>query len=340
MDARRSAVRQGRDLDSRTKAKHNREEVPQRHAPGRVGHSGYIGVLLLGLDARAADDRDACMGILDNIRSLAAGTLWLVRWGGLRRQLIRLEQRINELEQLIQEKTRSPGALQYFEDRVYSQNGEDGILRELFRRIGTDTRFFVEFGAHPDECNCARLAIEEGWSGLFMDMDDERYRGLCERFRDKPGVRCVQAKITSQNIEELLAAAEVPDELDLLSIDIDSNDYWVWNAIRRWRPRAVAIEYNAHFRPPIRWVMKENPDHRWDGSTYFGASLTSLAELGRQKGYRLVGTDSRGVNAFFVRDDLAEGHFAEQPVSYHYNPPRYGLHELGHPEGSGPFVEI
>jgi hypothetical protein len=123
----------------------------------------------------------------------------------------------------------------------------------------------------------------------------------------------------------------------LLSIDIDGNDYWVWAAVRRWRPRVVVIEYNAFHLPPKRWVMQEDDAYRWAGTTHFGASLASLTALAHDKGYELVATDSRGVNAFFVlRECVRPGLFLDPLLQYHFSP-------FGHPphrEASGPFVEV
>jgi hypothetical protein len=147
--------------------------------------------------------------------------------------------------------------------------------------------------------------------------------------------------VTSRNIEELLAAHQVPVDFDVLSIDIDGNDYWVWKAIQRWQPRLVVIEYNADYPPPVRWVMQENLDHRWNGTNYYGASLTSYVLLGRQKGYTLVATDSRGINAFFVRSELVSPElFLDTNLYYHYSPFNHPLCPNGHPQGHGPSVEI
>jgi hypothetical protein len=232
--------------------------------------------------------------------------------------------------------------LRAFERRVFSQNGEDGILEEIFRRIGIETRFFVEFGVESGaQCNCARLAVEEGWRGLFLEADPTDFERLAERYRGQEGVRCARAVVTSANIERLLEENGVPRSFDLLSIDIDGNDYWVWKAIRGWRPRVVVVEYNAAYPPPQRWVMKEDPEYRWNGTTYYGASLASLAALGREKGYALVGTNSSGVNAFFVLAELATADRFPDPVSqYHYSPPSYGAHDGTHPPGSGPHLEL
>jgi hypothetical protein len=230
--------------------------------------------------------------------------------------------------------------LRSFERRVYSQNGEDGLLEEIFRRIGTTDRYFVEIGSGDGrECNCARLVLEEAWCGAFVEADPTTYVRLSERYRGRENILCLHERVTSANVESLLAAHGVPRSFDLLSIDIDGNDYWVWKAIREWRARVVVIEFNASHPPPRRWVMKEDPEHRWDGTDYFGASLASLTALGRKKGYVLVTTERQGVNAFFVADELAD-EFVDPAVYFHYSPPRYGSHRGGHPPGTGPFLEM
>jgi hypothetical protein len=233
---------------------------------------------------------------------------------------------------------RRVGDLRGFELKVSSQNGEDGILQEIFRRIGTRDRFFVEFGVETGvECNAAHLVQAHGWGGLFLEACADRFARLQENYRDFPRVRCRRAGVTSDNIEAILAENEVPAELDLLSIDIDGNDYWVWSAIANWRPRVVVIEYNAAYPPPRKWVLKEDPNYRWNGTNYHGASLASLHALGLRKGYALVGTDSRGVNAFFVRDDCAApGTFLDAALHYHYSPFGYPPH----PPFDGPYVEV
>jgi hypothetical protein len=232
--------------------------------------------------------------------------------------------------------------LRAFECRTYSQNGEDGILEEIFRRLGERPGFLVEFGVETGvECNGARLVRERQWRALFIEADEAKFAQLAKLYADCPGVRTVHGRVTSQNIEALLLGNHVPEELDLLSIDIDGNDYWVWAAVRRWRPRVVVIEYNAAYPPPQKWVMKENGDHAWNGTDYYGASLASLMSLGRKKGYVLVATNSTGVNAFFVREDLAgDGKFLDPALYYHYSPPAFGSRGGGHPPGEGEFVEI
>ena len=117
----------------------------------------------------------------------------------------------------------------------------------------------------------------------------------------------------------------MPAEFDLLSIDIDGNDYWVWQAVTHYKPRVVVIEYNALYGPSAPWIMEYNAAHCWDGtSCYHGASLKSLETLGAGKGYRLVGCDITGMNAFFVREDLVKNLFEEPFTSEnHYETPKY-----------------
>ena len=144
-----------------------------------------------------------------------------------------------------------PLDLRKFEEKVYSQNGEDGILKEIFRRLGTTNRYFVEFGASPARRTTAhRLAWQEHWQGLFLEADPGFFATLREHYRAFPDIRCVQAKVASANVKELFASHGVPTSFDLLSVDIDGNDYWVWEALRHWRPRVVVIEYNASHAPP------------------------------------------------------------------------------------------
>jgi hypothetical protein len=276
------------------------------------------------------------LALLRGLLSAARGVLWLVRAGGLRAQLQRLCHHDRR------ERWQQAGDLRAYERSVYSQNGEDGIIQEVLRRIGTVHGCVVEIGVESGaECNCARLVREEGWRGVFVEADPGHFDQLHRRYATATGVRCVHATVTSDNVEMLLRDAEVPHDFDVLSIDIDGNDYWVWAAVQQWRPRLVVIEYNAAHPPPVRWVMREDPRHRWDGTTYYGASLASLADLGRRKGYTLVATDSTGVNAFFVRTELVTPDcFLDPVVHYHYSPLDSPLCPNGLPQRAGPFVEV
>jgi len=130
--------------------------------------------------------------------------------------------------------------------------------------------------------------------------------------------------------------------VDLLSIDLDGNDYYVLDAIRSISPRVIVAEYNSKFPADIPWIIEYNEDHRWDSTDYFGASLKSLETLLSTRGYSLVGCNILGTNAFFVRTDLvSETRFcAPFTAENHYEPSRYFLlpaFHAGYPVNFGPF---
>jgi hypothetical protein len=218
-----------------------------------------------------------------------------------------------------------------WELRALSQNGEDGVIAEILRRIGTAERWFVEFGIeNGQEGNCVYLADVEQWHGLFIETDPEFYAKLHDKYRGNPLVNTVAAAVTPGNVEDLFSRAGVPPEPDVLSIDVDGNDYWIWEAIEDYRPRLVVIEYNSSLDPVRRLVQPCDDEATWDGTEYYGASLGALRSLGERKGYRLVHAELAGVNAFFVRDDLASGRLPD-PESVSARAPNYFLAGTRHP---------
>lgn len=230
--------------------------------------------------------------------------------------------------------------------KLYSQNDEDGIIQEVFRRIGTTARTFVEFGVETGaECNTAKLLIE-GWRGLWIEAKADNADAIRRRFApflQDGRLTLTQDLVTAENIDTLITAGGLAGEIDLVGIDIDYNDYWVWKAITAVRPRVVVVEYNASLRPPQSLTVPYDPHESWDGSNFYGASLEALVRLGADKGYRIVGCSIAGVNAFFVRADLCGNRFLEPATAAeHYEPPRHFFHLLpaGHMGRPGPFVAV
>ena len=214
------------------------------------------------------------------------------------------------------------------EAKMYSQAGEDGVIAEIFRRIGVTNKVFVEFGSGDGHENNTVFLLHNGWTGLWIDANREAVNTVRKNFAaDIQSRRLVvlNAIVTAENIENLLARANLPPEFDLLSIDIDRNDYWVWRKIERYRPRTVVVEYNGKFPPGVEWVVEYHANAFWDGTDHFGASLTSLEILGRRKGYLLVGCTLSGVNAFFVRQDLVGDRFSEPYTALNH----YELFSIG-----------
>ena len=184
---------------------------------------------------------------------------------------------------------------------VHSQGGEDGVLLRLFEKIGVCNRYFVEFGAWDGLhlSNTANLRLQHDWSGLLLEGSDRADGDLVKR-----------EVVDAENIESLFARYGVPEEFDLLSIDIDGNDYWVWKAISRYSPRVVIVEYNIFFLAEIAKTIAYDPGHVWDREDhcfYHGASLAAFDKLAREKGYALLHTDVYCPNAIFVRRDLLPG---------------------------------
>lgn len=261
----------------------------------------------------------------------AAGRSMRVRYEGI----CEIESNQLRVALLAQPKYQDPKRLAAFEQKTYSQFGEDGILNEIFARVGTTNRYFVEFGAADGMENNTVLLLRQGWGGLWMDGDG----GLVARARAHfaPEVaakrlRVEETFITAENIEKLFETHGVPTEFDLISIDIDRNDYHVWKAIRKYRPRVAVIEYNGIFPPGVEWVVDYKADAWWDGTSKAGTSLSALEALSRSKGYELVGCGTAGVNAFFVRKDLVGDKFAAPfTARNHHEPPRYWQKWGGHP---------
>lgn len=212
-----------------------------------------------------------------------------------------------------------------YERRIFSQNGEDGILQAIFARLGHGSRYYVEFGVEDGrECNTRYLRERHGWTGLLMDGGHEN-----------PALNLRREFITAENVNALFEQYGVPREPDLLSIDLDGNDYYVLRALaQHWHPRVVVAEYNAMCGPTARRSIAYDPAFRWSGTDYMGASLQALVGVTRAWGYTLVACDSAGVNAFFVRDDLVDGHFERHSPEALYRPPGFspdgGAH-FGHP---------
>lgn len=217
--------------------------------------------------------------------------------------------------------------LNHFEFQVFSQNGEDGIIAEIFRRIGTRSRLFIEAAAGDGLENNTAYLLAQGWRGGWIEADAPLSGRIRRQFADvlRSGqLRFVSDFVTAENIESLFAQLDAPEEFDLMSLDIDRNTSHVWRALRRFRPRVVAIEYNATFPPETAWEVPYEPLRAWNRTSHFGASLKALEQLGSELGYALVGCDLSGTNAFFIRhgEDLAR--FAEPfTAEHHYEPPRY-----------------
>jgi len=199
-----------------------------------------------------------------------------------------------------------------FENRIHSQFGEDGIIAAITQALRINRGYYVEFGVgprHPDtlatdgiEAN-TRVLKESGWAGLWMDGHD---------YPPEHGVQ--KEWISVLNINLLLEKYKVPKDFDLISIDIDGQDPWVWMALDA-RPKIVIIECNGNFDYGDSRIMPFDMNYVCDGTTWFGGSITALGKIGESKGYVQVYTNA--INSFFVRKDLLQNASQFDPEQIH-----------------------
>lgn len=189
--------------------------------------------------------------------------------------------------------------------RLSSQNQEDGITMALLVEAGIATRTFVEIGSGLSGGNSAALAREWGWTGLMIDgAGKTRMEQVGRRF---PGVAVSDGWVTRDNVNDLVATHGFTGEVDLFSLDLDGVDYWIWEALTAISPRLVILEYNSMFGPTRAVTVPYDAefDRHRHHTLYYGASLTAWTRLAARKGYRLVAVEPAGINAFFLRNDLA-----------------------------------
>ena len=203
-----------------------------------------------------------------------------------------------------------------YEHQTFSQNGEDGILREILRRIKIEKGFFVEIGSGDGLENNTRLLLETGWEGVWIDGGEDccSLAGkVNQKFVDNGKIKIRNSLVTAENVNRLMSDLKVPKVIDVLSLDVDLNTYHVWEKLDKTSAKVAIVEYNGFFPADSDWIAEYDPNGWWDGGFNMGAALKPLEELGRKKGYRLVGCDLSGANAFFIKEELANSHFHDTP---------------------------
>lgn len=183
---------------------------------------------------------------------------------------------------------------------VYSQFGEDGMIRHALGVLPSTGRWCVELGAWNGKfcSNTHRLMSEEGWSGVFIEADADKFQELQETYAGNPRAECVHALVdfTGRDLDSVLARTGIPREFDVLSLDVDGNDIHLWESLSGYQPTLVVIEFNPTIPNDILFVQPA------DMAVHQGSSLAAIVELASAKGYELVATTE--VNAFFVREAL------------------------------------
>ena len=186
------------------------------------------------------------------------------------------------------------------EKSVFSQAGQDGVLFEIFKQLRIQKGTFCSWGERDgvDLSNTANLRLYYGWRGTLIDA--EPLSPIVEK-----------EYITAESVNHILAMYKVGD-VDLLCIDQDGNDYWVFEAIQI-KPKVIVIEYNSKFRNDESYTIEYNPFHQWQGDDYYGASLLALKKLGEAKGYTLVYVVAE-LDAIFIRNDLLHEKYNPIPI--------------------------
>jgi hypothetical protein len=207
---------------------------------------------------------------------------------------------VNYSECLIKDVTDYPtsflDSFTQYKKKVFSQHGEDGIIEQIFKIIGTYNNYYIEFGGWDGVylSNTANLRINNGWSGLLLEGNKEKVMSM----KNREEINLQNEWITKDNINDLFKKYNVPETFDLLSIDIDGDDYYVWKALD-YKPRVVVVETNPGISNSLPLTILEGRTNVYKNN-YFGANLHAFLDLASEKGYKFLTIEEH--NAFFVLD--------------------------------------
>ena len=212
----------------------------------------------------------------------------------------------------INNQKKSINKLEDVEFKVFSQWNDDGIIQYLIHHTEIPYKTFVEFGVENyTEANTRFLLLNNNWSGLIMDGSEENIDYVKnDPIYWKYDLQCKAKFITVENVNELIASAGFSEELGILHIDIDGNDYWIWKAVNVVNPIIVIVEYNAIFGFDKPFTTPYDPTFYRTNYHYsnllYGTSLLSICDLADEKGYDFIGCNSSGNNAYFIRKDKSQ----------------------------------
>jgi hypothetical protein len=235
---------------------------------------------------------------------------------GLSGRLNATDRRLDQLKELaarsLVNQIKAHGVYDQISDaefKVYSQFGDDGIIQYLINSVEVGSRTFVEFGVENyTEANTRFLLTNDNWRGLVIDGSEEHVRHIqSDSIYWRHDLTAVCRFLDAGNINEVIAESKFSGPLGLLSIDIDGNDYWVWETLTVVDPAIVVVEYNSVFGPERAVTVPYDPTFTRSAAhysnLYMGCSLKALCLLAERKGYAFVGSNSSGNNAYFVRED-------------------------------------
>jgi hypothetical protein len=208
-------------------------------------------------------------------------------------------------------------ALLEFARNAKSQGGEDGVLIEIFRRIGVKHKWCCEFGAWDGEhlSNSWLWINKARWAAVLLEMDPDTYLELNSNYLLRDDVHCLPEYLTKENpLDGVLAKTPIPADFDLLVVDVDGCDYWIWKSLENYRPRVVVIEINSSMPPSLHFVQKHDP------RIFIGSSLRAMTKLANEKGYELAAC--LGGNAVYVvSEDFPKLGIEDNSVESLFNSP-------------------
>lgn len=236
-----------------------------------------------------------------------------------------------ELQLMQNAKYQQPQALMPFRQKIFSHYGQDGILAEIFRRIGEGEKRFAEIGTAPVQNN-SDLLLLKGWRGLWLDAGlakDESLPANIQTLMREGKLKISRKLVNRDNARTLLSSRGFAEDLDLISIGLDYNTHHIFTELLAFRPRVFCVSYNGMLPADLDWAAPYDAKAVWDGSTLFGATLGTLGAAAESGGYSLVGCELSGTDAFFVRHDLLQGRFLRPgDAVFHWEPLRMHLGQM------------
>jgi hypothetical protein len=232
--------------------------------------------------------------------------------------------------------------------KVYSQNDEDGIIDSIFSDIGIKNKFFIEIGIGNGIENNTHYLLLKDWKGVWIDSNKVIINKLKKELPKSNKLDLICLKVTPENINKKLLDFkkyrneinnQIPDNVDFMSIDIDSTDVFCIQALTTFKPRLICIEYNSKFPPFMKMSIKKSYSKKWNYDDYFGASLSYIADEMEKIEYRLISTNVSGSNAFFVKKELQSlCKTKNQSINELYMPSNYNLFDYNYHRPSNKFL--
>lgn len=236
-----------------------------------------------------------------------------------------------ELQLMQDTKYQLPQALMPFRQKIFSHYGQDGIIAEIFRRIGEGEKRFVEIGAAPVKNN-SNLLLLKGWRGLWLDAGlakDENLSANIQTLLREGKLKISRKLVNRDNGRTLLSSRGFAEDLDLIIIGIDYNTHHIFTELLPLQPRVFCVTYNGMLPADLDWAAPYDAKAVWDGSTLYGATLGTISAAAEAGGYSLVGCELSGTDAFFVRHDLLNGRFLRPgDAMFHWEPLRMHLGQM------------